>query len=247
MTEIAERFAGAPARSAHAAAAPPAAPASYAGLLGPRWLDLPAAVRRRFGPQAAAAPCRVYAGEVLATELSRAGRVLAQLARLAGGPMPFTPAARGSTVVAVTHVQAFGPGRTPAQVWTRSYARPGRFPQVIQSAKCFAGPTGLEERLGHGLVMRLQTSAEGPPGAAELVFRSAGYRLRLHRFDVALPALLSPGTCEVRHRDEGGGAFTFTLTLHHPVLGRLLRQVARYHDQSNLEPSVEGVPPCPRT
>ncbi|MFX8351141.1 DUF4166 domain-containing protein, partial [Acinetobacter baumannii] len=78
-----------------------------------------------------------------------------------------------------------------AQVWTRSYARPSRFPQVIQSAKCFAGPTGLEERLGYGLVMRLAVSVEGPPGAADLVFRSRGYRLRILGLDLPLPSLLS--------------------------------------------------------
>jgi len=225
---------------------------TYAALVGARWLDLPSAVRRRFedsGVDTDKTPrCGLYAGRVLETTLSPAGLFLAHLARLVGGPMPFTARARGATVVAVTPVANFGPDATDAQVWTRSYARPGSFPQVIQSAKCFAGPTGLEERLGFGLVMRLVTTVEGPSGSAELVFRSNGYRLRILALDVALPALLSPGLCEVRHRDEGSGAFTFTLTIDHPLLGRLLKQVARYHDQTDLEaPSLEGGLPCPRT
>jgi len=208
-------------------------PVTYESLLGPAWSRLPAAVRCRFASHddIHGAGTRIYAGEVLATELSLAGVCLAHLARIVGAPMPFTGGATGATVVAVTNVPAFAPDHIDAQVWTRSYARPGTFPQVIQSAKCFAGATGLEERLGFGLVMRLTTSAEGETGAAELVFTSAGYRWRLGPFEIPLPAMLSPGHCEVRHRDEGAGYFTFTLTITHPVFGRLLRQVARYHDQ----------------
>jgi Domain of unknown function (DUF4166) len=206
----------------------------YAALLGARWERLPAAVRRRFGGRVEN-ETRVYIGEVLVTELSLAGRILAQLARLVGGPIPFTPGAVGPSVVSVTQVDGYGRDRIRAEVWTRSYVRPRRFPQVIQSAKCLTGPTGLEERLGHGLSMQLSVHADGAQGAAELVFRSTGYRLELGWLSLPLPAAISPGQCEVRHCDEGDRAFIFKLTITHPLLGRLIHQVARYRDPPEKE------------
>lgn len=216
----------------------------YAGLLGEGWWRLPDAVRRRFTEGPAPGATRLYTGTVIATELSPFGQIVAHLARFAGGPMPFTNGAVGPTTVAVTSVADLHGSGNAAQVWTRSYARDGAFPQVIQSAKCFSGPTGLEERLGYCLSMRLKVTAEGRPGAAELVFASTAYLLSLGPLSLTLPAWLSPGRCEVRHRDEGcvdrieiGAvearavrAFTFTLTITHPLFGRVLRQIARYHE-----------------
>lgn len=213
----------------------------YAALLGEDWWRLPEAVRRRFAADPTPGATRLYTGTVIATELSAIGQVIAHLARLAGGPMPFTNGAVGPTTVAVTHVADLHGSGVDAQVWTRSYARDGAFPQVIQSAKCFAGPTRLEERLGYGLTMRLQVTADGAPGFADLVFNSTVYVLSLGQLSLTLPAWLSPGRCEVRHRDEGHRegdvtrAFTFTLTITHPLFGRLLRQVARYHEVQGPE------------
>lgn len=202
----------------------------FASLLGAQWLDLPRNVRERFAPRRPAST-RIYTGEVLETRLSFIGRMLANLARLVGGPMPFTPGATGASVVVVTDVPGYrGNGGVRAQVWTRTYARAGKFPQAIQSAKCFTGPTGLEECLGYGLVMRLAVSAEGRSGAADLVFRSTAFFVRVAGMSMKLPTWFSPGLCEVRHHDEGCGSFTFTLTITHPLFGRLVRQVARYAD-----------------
>lgn len=194
----------------------------YRRLLGEAaWRRLPEAVRRRFSRHLAADQQIIYRGEVVCMELSRCGRALAQLARLAGAPLPFTPDALGPCVVVVTASEGLG-----GQIWSRSYPRPGRFPQVIHSAKRFAGPTGLEEMLGLGLVMRL-TLAED---AGQLVFRSAGYALRLAGRDLKVPDWLSPGRCMVTHRAETDDRFSFTLTLDHPWLGRLLRQVAFFEE-----------------
>jgi hypothetical protein len=194
----------------------------YRALLGEAaWASLPEAVRLRFSKPAAAGSVTVYRGRVVATELSWLGGLLANLARVVGGPLPFASGACGAAIVTVVEDPAF-----QGQVWTRSYARAGRFPQVIHSAKRFTGPTGLEEYLGCGLVMRLAVSAE----AGTLVFRSVGYGLELFARFLPFPAWLAPGTCEVRHRDEGGGRFSFMLTLVHPLAGRLVRQVALFED-----------------
>ncbi|HKZ97689.1 MAG TPA: DUF4166 domain-containing protein [Hyphomicrobiaceae bacterium] len=196
------------------------------------WGRLPGPVRRRFSKRIAEGEMVLYAGRVVATELSLAGRVLAFLLRAIGGPLP-AGGATGEALVAVTEDAALG-----GQTWTRVYARPGRFPQVVHSAKRFRGPSGLEEHIGCGIAMTLCVTVE--EGA--LHFRSAGYFVELGRFRIAVPRALSPGAMEIVHREEpaheahdrDGGAFSFRLTLTHPYFGRLVHQLAYFRDGSAL-------------
>jgi hypothetical protein len=185
------------------------------------WARLPPAVQRRFSKRIAPGEAVVYAGEVIETRLSRAGRVLAFHARAIGSPLPLVDGMTGAAVVTVMENGRFG-----GQSWTRCYAQSGRTPQVIQSAKCFAGPTGLEEHVGHGVGMALQVSEE----AGALAFRSVRFFLRVGRARVPVPRFLEPGAMEIVHRDEGGGRFLFTLVLRHPWLGLLISQTARFRD-----------------
>jgi Domain of unknown function (DUF4166) len=112
-------------------------------------------------------------------------------------------------VVTVTEDAASG-----GQIWTRICARTCGFPQVIHSAKRFAGPTGLEEYVGHGVSMALRISVEHEA----LVFRSVGYALRVGWLRLPLPPWLTPGDLTVTHSDLGSGAFRFTLEIVHPRL-----------------------------
>ena len=184
------------------------------------WNALPAAVRRRFSKRLAHGATVVYRGEVVTVEARPLGRLLAHAARLIGGPLPlvFEP---GVSIVTVTE-DAVGQG----QVWSRMYVRPNGFPQVIHSAKRFAGPTGLEEHIGAGVGMALTVAAE--QGA--LVFRSAFYFATLIGLRLRLPDWMAPGALTIVHRDLGEGRFAFTLALDHPLFGRLLGQDAIFQD-----------------
>lgn len=195
-------------------------------LAAEEWAALPGTIRRRFSKRVCGGESTVYRGRLLETRTNRAGRWLSQLARLVGGPLPLSRAVGVAAVVTVTEDIA-----TTGQHWTRLYARRGGFPQIIHSSKRFAGPTGLEEYIGCGLVMALRVAVE--PDA--LVFRSAGYfvsvgvvRLALPR--LALPRWLSPGELTVRHRDIGAGRFVFDMTLEHPRLGELIHQSALFEE-----------------
>jgi hypothetical protein len=184
------------------------------------WAALPLAVRRRFSKRMSPGATVVYRGEVVEVHANLAGRLLAQLCRVIGAPLPlvFNP---GVSVVTVTE-DAVGQG----QVWSRMYVRADGFPQVIHSAKRFAGPTGLEEHVGAGVGMALTVTAE--QGA--LVFRSAFYFATVLGLRVRLPRWTEPGALTITHRDLGEGRFAFTLALDHPWLGRLLGQDAIFHD-----------------
>lgn len=213
-------------RATHGRARAPAAHAlgdlRFRALLSDEdWAALPAAVRARFSHRLSDGATIVYAGRVTAMERSGLGAVLAHALRPIGAPLPLWREEGGASVISVTEDGAGG-----GQVWTRLYARPSGFPQIIHSAKRFGGPTGLEEHIGGGLSIALRVGVE----AGALVFRSEGYRWRLLGRCVALPRILSPGKLTVRHEDRGDGTFLFELTLDHPLFGRLLRQAGIYRD-----------------
>ncbi|HEX2841712.1 DUF4166 domain-containing protein [Hyphomicrobium sp.] len=185
------------------------------------WSRLPPAVQRRFSKRLGPRTVLVYPGEVLETRLSRIGWLLAFLARAIGAPLPLEDGMTGGATVAVMENGGLG-----GQSWTRTYARSGRFPQVVHSAKCFAGPTGLEEHVGRGFGMSLRVREE----AGALVFSSVRYFFSLGSMRLCLPRILEPGTMTVVHRDEGDGAFVFSLELRHRVFGVLVQQTARFRD-----------------
>src|SRR6266567_2652550 len=180
------------------------------------WNALPLPIRRRFSKRLAGGNTAVYVGEVLETQMSRAGFLLAQAARLIGGPLPISRDAHTPSVVTVTEDVA-----TKGQHWTRLYARRSGFPHVVHSSKRFAGPTGLEEYVGRGVGMTLTTYAR--EGA--LVFRSKNYFLELFGRRLFLPAWLTPGTLYVTHAELPDEKFSFILQIFHPRLGLLLRQM----------------------
>lgn len=187
------------------------------------WVRLPEAVRTRFGKRISAAAIAIYAGEIVEFRMSRAGWLLAQAARLIGGPLPtrrdlFVPA-----IVAVTEEPASG-----GQLWTRIYGRARGFPQVISSCKSFSGPTGLEERIGGGFGIALNVEVEGEA----LHFVSDHYFIAVWRgLRLRIPRWLSPGRLRVSHVDCGHGLFAFVLALDHPWFGEMIRQTAMFSER----------------
>jgi hypothetical protein len=185
------------------------------------WEMLPSAVKARFSKRLAGGATALYTGTVKEVRMTRAGRLLAQILRLIGAPLPLFDHAGVPTVVTVTEDL-----KTGGQIWTRLYANRVGFPQVIHSAKRFSGPTGLEEYVGFGITMGLVVSAS-PVG---LTFKSAGYYVGLGRFRLSLPRWVTPGSLTVKHTETGADRFVFEMSLRHRVLGELVYQAAEYHD-----------------
>jgi hypothetical protein len=185
------------------------------------WAALPRAIRRRFSRRLADGATIVYAGTVIETRMSRAGWWLAQAVRPIGAPLPISRDGDVPSVVAVTEDLAGG-----GQVWTRLYARRAGFPQIIHSAKRFAGPTGLEEHVGFGVGMALTVHVVD----AALVFCSSGYFIQLLGRRLPLPRWLAPGALTVTHGELPDGWFSFTLDLVHPRFGALIRQAAVFRE-----------------
>ena len=195
---------------------------SFRDLVGDEdWQRLPALVQARFERELAPGEAIAFVGEVAETRMTVFGWLWAQVARLAGSPLPLKALARTSAAVVVAQDAA-----GTAQCWTRIYHEDGALPQVIQSTKRFAGPTGLEECVGAGVGMALSLSVE----QRALVFRSTEYFWRCGWLRLHIPDCLTPGRIAVIHREERAGRFSFTLCVMHPWFGETIRQVAFFRD-----------------
>lgn len=186
------------------------------------WASLPAAVQARFSKRLGAGVVTLYRGAVVETRLSRIGWLLAQCLRPIGAPLPLRPECGGAAVVCVSE-----DAKTGGQCWSRLYASAHGLPQVIHSAKSFAGPTGLEEHIGMGIGMALNVEAS----ADGLTFVSAHYFWQVGRVRLRLPSWMTPGRTTVVHRDLGVGHFAFDLSVRHPWFGELVHQHALFQDQ----------------
>ncbi len=188
------------------------------------WANLPLPVRRRFSKRLGNGASVIYAGRVTAIEISNPGRILAQVLRLIGAPLPLACKLGAASVVTVTEDAASG-----GQNWTRLFAHERGFPQIIHSVKRFSGPTGLEEYVGFGVSMSLAICVED----GTLVFRSTRYCLALRNWRLPLPSWLCPGTLTVSHKEITPVKFLFTLHLEHGIFGNLVHQEVLY-DEAQL-------------
>lgn len=194
----------------------------YRALVGAAaWSRLPAAVRSRFSKKIPVGGEQVYRGCVIRSQISFVGRILVHALRIIGGPLPISRRVGGRVVVTVRECVS-------GQEWTRTYDGPGQARrQVVRSFKRFGGPTGLEERVGFGIGMRLVV--EGLLDG--LAFRSDGYFWApLHGRGIVLPGWLTPGQLTVIHREIESDVFDFELELVHPVMGVLMRHCVRFSD-----------------
>lgn len=185
------------------------------------WELLPAAVQNRFSKRLSGEAVALYRGCVVETRFTVLGWLLAQALRPIGAPLPLAADRDVPAVVSVSEDRASG-----GQIWTRIYGRHRRFPQVIHSAKRFAGSTGLEEYVGRGIGMALRVEAM----ADGLRFISDHYFLMLGPWRLRLPRWAEPGVTIVEHHDRGGGEFAFDLELRHRMFGVLVGQHAVFHD-----------------
>jgi len=195
----------------------------FSDLIGQTaWNALPAAVRQRFGKRLTDGSSAVYQGVVVAMRMNVAGRVLAHLARLVGGPLPHDLSSINQPAVVSVTEDCAGDG----QFWTRQYGRAAGFPQVIHSSKRFAGPTGIEEYIGSGIGIALRVSTR----SNSLCFESDHYFLQAAGWRLRFPAWLQPGLLTITHRDLGDTRFLFSLSLESRLFGELIHQDALFHD-----------------
>lgn len=186
-----------------------------------QWDGLPPAVQQRFCKRLSEGRVAIYTGIITETRFSKLGRILANALRIIGAPLPICADTGCPAVVNVAEDPAHG-----GQLWTRVYHHRHGFPQTINSAKRFAGSTGLEEHIGFGIGMALRVHGDDKG----LSFTSDHYFIGAAGFRLRLPQWMTPGMTLVRHIDRGNGMFDFTLELTHSLFGELVYQAARFRD-----------------
>ncbi|HVR67774.1 MAG TPA: DUF4166 domain-containing protein [Verrucomicrobiae bacterium] len=194
---------------------------AFRKLLGePAWRGLAPAIHARFGVKPLPGQVVEYAGRMTAVRASALGRLFGHLCRLIGSPIaPYT----GDDVPISVFVQQAPDGA--GVVWRREYFFPGRGKVTARSVKKVDGADSLLECFAAGFTMRMRVFAEG----GSLHFLSTGYFVRLGRWRLPIPALLSPGQTHVIHADRGNGRFSFTMTVRHPLYGETFFQDGWFH------------------
>jgi len=185
------------------------------------WNALPFAVKKRFSKRLSNGQIALYKGVIIKTRFSKVGWVLAQALRLLGAPLPINRDVDCPAAVNVAEDPVDG-----GQIWTRIYHNHKGFPQTINSAKRFAGITGLEEHIGFGICMALKVCKIDDG----LSFTSDHYFWNMNKLRVKLPSWICPIKTQVCHIDRGQGAFDFKLKMECPLIGELLYQKVRFHD-----------------
>ena len=195
-------------------------------LIGPEgWGNLPTAVRNRFSKRVVGEAVVIYPGVILSARFSKLGWVFAQMLRVVGAPLPLGRE-RGMPAAVSVMEDAGGKG----QFWTRTYARKSGFPQVIHSSKRFAGPSGLEEHIGVGVLWGIGMALRVSAIENGIEFRSEHYFVRALGKRLRLPGWMCPGETLVTHVHESDDSFVFSLELKHRWLGQLVYQEGLFHD-----------------
>lgn len=202
----------------------PANPATHAvdfgRLLGTSaWARVHPTARRRLDADEAH-----YHGVMDRVALNPAGRVLALLAIPFGRPLA---TATGEQMPITVHVSPTNDGGSR---WQRKYHAADGSCVRVESVKRLTDDGFLVECLGAALRMHLSVHEN----AGGVVFRSTGYEVCLGPVHLALPAWLSPGQTCVTHHDRGADGFEFTLTIDHPLFGRLAEQRGRFAEAGEV-------------
>ncbi len=191
-------------------------------LSNTQWYSLPPAVRARFGKRVPAGESKLYKGRITRNHMSRLGYALAQALRIIGAPLPLEKDGIDAPAIVTVTEDRGGLG----QFWTRQYGRVKGFPQIIQSIKSFAGPTGLEEHIGYGIGMTLRLDVV----CGVLLFKQDRYFIEAFGKRLYLPDALTPGKLLITHTDKGENRFEFGLRLEHPLFGILIDQAVEFED-----------------
>lgn len=184
------------------------------------WSRLHPAVQRRFSNH----NLRVcYPGEMTVRD-TFIGKFFALLTLPFGRPLPIAKLRHYKA-----RVEVF-PDTSGGVVWRRDFLRADKTPLRIESVKQLGVDGNLLECVRSGPLGAVGMGLKIYEDMGGLCFESLYYFLALGRLRIPMPNFLTPGTTLVRHDDEGGGKFRFSLTMTHKYFGVTIHQEGLFED-----------------
>ncbi len=181
------------------------------------WNSVDPAVRDRMDRLLTAGTATTFIG-VGCVRRSKLGWCFAQLSRLLGGPLVVRQGERVTTIVRIA------PTSNGLRCWHRTFLFEDGSHQLVQTTKLVHPRLGLLDAVGAQGERRLTTRMIVRADGKSLHFTSEGYFLRVGRFNLSIPSLMTPGRLTAEHRDIGGGKFVYTLMFNHPLWGQTFFQ-----------------------
>ena len=189
---------------------------SYRAALGSgAWRRLKPEIRRRFSVKPRAGQRIRYTGVMQTVELSCMGWLFAQACRLIG-----TPLATCRGVDVPMRIELVPDEELGGVAWLRSYDFAANKRFTVRSTKCRGSEGEFVEHIGCGFSMRLELRERH----GDLVFTSIAYEVTLFERTYRIPDILTPGVTTVKHEQQAGDRFRFSLSVDHPLLGRTIYQ-----------------------
>ncbi len=182
--------------------------------LGTRWQHLHPDIRARF-TLAPGETRQSFSGTMSEINRSTVGWIIARLIAF----VRILPAVRAQDVPF-----EFNLTPAPGAGWIKErlyHFHDGRF--EFRSVMNIARNGELIEQFPYGLGMKIRLGAEGNNGDT-LTFRDDGYFLRLGALRLPLPRWLTVGRFTLAHQNIDREHFTVTISLDHPLFGRLFYQ-----------------------
>jgi len=187
---------------------------SYQILLGEvEWNKLKPEIQKRFSVKPAVGKKIVYVGN-MQVKSSFFGWLFAKFCLLIGRPLATNTGDEVPVIVSLSNSDKHN-----GTEWRRDYFFTG-YAETIVSVKAKDELGMLEEHTGFGFSMCLDVKVVN----GNLEFHSSKYNLRLGKYCIRLPMLITPGNIVVKHEQLEGEFFRFSLAVNHPLLGRTFFQ-----------------------
>lgn len=196
--------------------------------MGEDWKNLSPNIQARFEHSPTVDKPLEYSGVMHDVRCSFIGKILAYLTWPAKVLIPYN----GKDIKSDIYV--YVREDTDALYKIRTYHFPGKKPFPSKSHMVPNDAGQLVEYVGLGFGMKLTAFAKDK----DLHFKSVRYFIRIGKWHIPLPHLLSPGECYVIHKDESEHTFSIKITMTHCLFGELYYQEGTFHDPQDAGGSV---------
>jgi hypothetical protein len=189
--------------------------------LGEQWSALSAKTQARFETDPTHEAEKEYTGVMSEVDCSLAGKIFAYCTGFLGAPL--IPYKEQNVPI---HVRVYKRQGNAAIYKQRTYFFKNHPAFTVQSHMVLAPNGEFQEYSSYGLGMRIELAAK----EGGLYFYGRGYFLKVWKFIIPIPLVLSPGHVIITHHDYEEDAFRVRIEMRHPWFGKMFVQDGIFRD-----------------